>query len=72
MVCYLCWHTLLIQHIILHVGVWPPYVRHIMYIIPMYADVHRRVDMRKRKVNVCLAEVHLFTIDVVYTNISKN
>ncbi len=35
----------------------------------MYADVHRRVDMRKKEVDVFTAELHLFTIDVVYTYI---
>jgi len=35
----------------------------------MYADVHIRVDTAQKEVNVCLAEVHLFTIDVVYTYI---
>ncbi len=50
----------------------PPYVRVIMYRIPMYADVHIRVDMRKKEVDVFIARKHLFTIDVVYTNISKN
>ena len=35
----------------------------------MYADVHIRVDIAQKKVNVCSAETHLFTIDVVYTNI---
>jgi hypothetical protein len=37
----------------------------------MYADVHIRVDMRQKEVNGCLAEVHLFTIDVVYTYIPQ-
>ena len=37
--------------------------------IPMYADVHIRVDTAQKKVNVFIAEVHLFTIDVVYTYI---
>ena len=42
----------------------------VYYIVyPMYADVRRCVDMRQKEVNVCLAEVHPFTIDVVYTNI---
>lgn len=40
-----------------------------MYIVPMYADVHIGVDMRQKEVNVCVAEVHPFTIDVVYTYI---
>jgi hypothetical protein len=35
----------------------------------MYADVHIRVDIAQKKVNVFIAEVHLFTIDVVYTYI---
>ena len=42
------------------------YVRVIMHIIPMYADIHRCVDMRKKEVNVFIASQHLFTIDVVY------
>ena len=37
--------------------------------IPMYADVHIRVDIAQKKVNVFIAEVHPFTIDVVYTYI---
>ena len=37
--------------------------------IPMYADVHIRVDTAQKKVNVFIAEVHPFTIDVVYTYI---
>ena len=49
-----------------------PYVRVLTAIIPMYADVHIRVDMRKKKVDVFIASKHLFPIDVVYTNISKN
>ena len=48
--------------------VWP-HVCRIMYIVPMYADVHIGVDMRQKEVNVCLAEVHPFTIEMVYTNI---
>ena len=35
----------------------------------MYAVVHIGVDTAQKKVNVCLAEVHPFTIDVVYTYI---
>ena len=53
----------------LYTYVWPAYVRAYTAIIPMYADVHIRVDMRQKEVNVCLAEPHLFTIDVVYTYI---
>ena len=37
--------------------------------IPMYADVHIRVYTAQKEVNVCLAEVHPFTIEMVYTNI---
>ena len=37
--------------------------------IPMYAGVHRCVYTAQKKVNVCSAEPHLFTIDVVYTYI---
>ena len=47
----------------------PPYVRIYIAIIPMYADVHIRVDIAQKEVNVCLAEVHPFTIEMVYTNI---
>ena len=35
----------------------------------MYADVHRRVDMLRKEVDVYLAEAPPFTIDVVYTYI---
>ena len=35
----------------------------------MYAVVHIGVYTVQKKVNVCLAEVHPFTIDVVYTYI---
>ena len=34
--------------------------------IPMYADVHIRVDTAQKEVNVFIAEVHPFTIDIVY------
>jgi hypothetical protein len=37
--------------------------------IPMYADVHIRVDIAQKKVNVFITEVHPFTIEVVYTYI---
>jgi len=37
--------------------------------IPIYADVHIRVDTAQKEVNVYLAEVHPFTIEMVYTNI---
>ena len=37
--------------------------------IPIYADVHIRVDTAQKEVNVFIAEVHPFTIDVVYTYI---
>jgi len=40
-----------------------------MYRIPMYADVHRRVDMRKKEVNVFTVRKQILTIDVVYTYI---
>lgn len=43
----------------------------IMHVYPMYADVHIRVVYAKKEVDVCLAEVHLFTIDVVYTYIPQ-
>jgi len=45
------------------------YVRRILCDMPIRADVHIRVDMRQKEVNVCLAEVHPFTIEMVYTNI---
>ena len=35
----------------------------------MYAVVHIGVDTAQKEVNVCLAEVHPFTIEMVYTNI---
>ena len=40
-----------------------------MYRLPMYADVHRRVYMRKKEVDVFSDQVHLNTVDVVYTYI---
>ena len=36
---------------------------------PICAGVHIRVDTAQKKVNVCSAELHLFTIDMVYTYI---
>ena len=45
------------------------YVRGILCDMPIRADVHICVDMRQKEVNVCLAEVHPFTIEIVYTNI---
>ena len=35
----------------------------------MYAVVHIGVYTAQKEVNVCLAEVHPFTIEMVYTNI---
>jgi len=37
--------------------------------IPMYADVHIRVDIAQKKVNMCLTRTYPFTIEMVYTNI---
>ena len=38
--------------------------------IPMYAGVHRRVYTAQKEVNVCLAEIPHFTIEVIYTYIA--
>ena len=35
----------------------------------MYAVVHIGVYTAQKEVNVCLTEVHPFTIEIVYTNI---
>ena len=37
--------------------------------IPMYADVHIRVDTAQKKVNVFLTRTYPFTIEMVYTYI---
>ena len=52
-----------------HTLVWRAAVRVYTCRYPTYADVNRRVDMSRKEVDICLAEVHLFTIDVVYTYI---
>ena len=45
------------------------YVRRILCDMPIRAGVHIRVATAQKEVDVCLAEIHPFTIEVVYTNI---
>ena len=59
--------------LILYTGLlcWAAYVRRILYSMPIGVNIHIRVDTAQKEVNVFSAEVHLFTIDNVYTDSSK-